>query len=50
VIIHQVDTFDKIELNEVEGKVELCLYYSKGITLTSTGEKHVVYTYEINLN
>lgn len=46
-IIRQVDTFDKIELNEVEGKVELCLYYSKGVTLTSTGEKHVIYDYQV---
>lgn len=47
-IIHQIETFDKIELNEADEKVELCLYYSKGTTLTSTGEKHVIYAYEVN--
>jgi len=47
-IIHQIDTFDKIALNEADEKAELCLYYSKGTTLTSTGEKHVIYAYEVN--
>lgn len=47
-IIHHQETFGKIELNQAEGKAELCLSYSKGISLTSTGEKHVIYAYEIN--
>ena len=46
-IIHHQETFDKIERNDAEGKVELCLSYSKGISLTSTGEKHVIYAYEV---
>jgi len=47
-IIHQVETFDKVERHEAYGKAELYLYYSKGITITSTGKKHVIYTYEVN--
>ena len=46
-IIHHQETFDKIEPNDAEGKVELCLSYSKGISLTSTGEKHVIYAYVV---
>lgn len=46
-IIYHQETFDKIERNDAEGKVELCLSYSKGISLTSTGEKHVIYAYEV---
>lgn len=47
-IIHHQETFDKIDLNEAEGKAELWLSYSKGTSLTSTGENHVIYAYEIN--
>lgn len=46
-IIHQAETFDRIEINELEHKAELRLYYSSGKTLTSTGEKHIVYIYNI---